>query len=96
MRISIQLNGSQPRQYVVVAPMPTRKLSLYTPKYLAAQQSLVVPGCKSIKERNPLDFHKKDSRVCGLAWEDRKLPNKKCISLEMHFLFGNLGNSQAR
>ena len=30
------------------------------------------------------------------AWEDRTLLNKKCISLEMHFLFGNLGNSQAR
>ena len=58
-------------------PCRTRKLSSQTPKYLAVQQSLVVPGCKSIKERNPLDFHKKDSRVCGLAWEDRKLPNKK-------------------
>ena len=30
------------------------------------------------------------------AWKDRTLLNKKCISLEMHFLFGNLGNSQAR
>ena len=30
------------------------------------------------------------------TWEDRKLLNKKCISLEMHFLFGDLGNSQVR
>ena len=30
------------------------------------------------------------------AWKDRTLLNKKCISLEVHFLFGNLGNSQAR
>ena len=30
------------------------------------------------------------------AWKDRTLLNKKCISLEMHFLFGNFGNSQAR
>ena len=30
------------------------------------------------------------------AWKDRTLLNKKCISLEMHFLFGDLGNSQAR
>ena len=30
------------------------------------------------------------------AWKDRTLLNKKCISLEMHFLFGDLGNSQVR
>ena len=47
MRISIQLNGSQPRQYVVVAPMPTRKLSTHA-EILGAEKSIVSAGCKSL------------------------------------------------
>ena len=31
-----------------------------------------------------------------LAWELPRLPNKKCISNEMHFLFGSFLSSQAR
>ena len=47
MRISIQLNGSQQRQDVVVAPMPTRKLSTHA-EILGAEKSIVSAGCKSL------------------------------------------------
>ena len=43
MRISIQLNGSQPRQYVVVAPMPTRKLSTHA-EILGAEKKYCFRG----------------------------------------------------